>query len=110
MLFRSAAAFGERWITVPELISRDTVGALIAGAVNVPKDKLSWQKAEPFIRTLEGVVRLGLRAERIKGDHHNPTRWRLATVSEHTAPLAPEPDAAEDFSADPVQAEEDFGA
>lgn len=105
-----AAAFGEKWITVPELISRDTVGALIAGAVNVPKDKLSWQKAEPFIRTLEGVVRLGLRAERIKGDHHNPTRWRLATVSEHTAPLAPEPDAAEDFSADPVQAEEDFGA
>jgi hypothetical protein len=101
-----AAAFGEKWVTVNELIGRRQIAKVIAGAKGIEAEKLTFKTAVPFLREMIGLPRLGFKVETIAGDKYHPARWRLnagagaVVMGEEDQQIAD--DAVADFADDPV--------
>jgi hypothetical protein len=96
-----ARRYGEQYVTTAQLIDLPELAQVLAGLAGMEARKLELKGAAAVLRNMVGLVRLGYKVHRIKGQAHHASRWRLENLEGEIRQELPDVDVPE-FRDDPV--------
>lgn len=100
-----AQRYGEQFVTTKQLIDLPLLAETLAGLAGVDTRNLELKGAAAALRNMVGLARLGFKVQRVKGQAHHASRWRLENVGGEIDQELPTVEAPE-FAEDPLPEDE----
>jgi Bifunctional DNA primase/polymerase, N-terminal len=100
-----AQRYGEQFVTTKQLIDLPLLTEALAGLAGVDTRNLELKGAAAALRNMVGLARLGFKVQRVKGQAHHASRWRLENVGGEIDQELPSVEAPE-FAEDPLPEDE----
>ena len=94
-----AQRYGEQFVTTKQLIELPLLVEALAGLAGTDTRKLELKGAAAALRNMVGLVRLGFKVHRVKGQARHASRWRLENLGseiEEELPTVEAPEIADD--------------
>jgi putative DNA primase/helicase len=100
-----AQRYGEEFVTTKQLIDQQQVREALAELAGIDAHKLEVKAAAAALRNMVGLMRLGYKVHRVKGQAHHASKWRLENVAGEIDQELPTVDGSE-FADDPLLEDE----